>query len=514
MNRPASGLPATRPASGLPVRAVVIGAGVGGLATAARLAHRGVETVVLEQSHDLGGKLGIVRRDGFSFDTGPSLVTMPHVFDDLFAQTGGPSDLTFDRLPVACRYRFPDGTELDMPGRAEEIPAALDSALGAGAGAQWSRFSERAEQIWVATHEAFLESPIGPRELVSLSRRVGDLRTISPWSSLRDLGRQYLTDPRLAMMLDRYATYTGSDPRRAPAALATVPHVEQRWGSWHVPGGLHRIAEAIADRATSLGAEIRTGVTVTGVRVENGRTTGVDTTHGPVAADIVVANADAEQVYRSLVPATRRTALARRRLDATTASLSGFVILLALRGRDADTPHHRVLFPDDYDAEFDAVFGTRTRPAHPADAPTVYVSAPDDPALRPDDDTEAWFVLVNAARHGTGSSALVDWDAPELSEGYADRILDVMAARGVDVRERVLWREIISPADLMRRTMTPGGSIYGTSSNGATAAFLRPANRSPIPGLFLVGGSSHPGGGLPLVTLSAQIVDELIADVL
>jgi hypothetical protein len=139
---------------------------------------------------------------------------------------------------------------------------------------------------------------------------------------------------------------------------------------------------------------------------------------------------------------------------------------------------------------------------------------PDDPALRPDDDTEAWFVLVNVARHGTGSSALVDWDAPELSEGYADRILDVMAARGVDVRERVLWREIISPADLMRRTMTPGGSIYGTSSNGATAAFLRPANRSPIPGLFLVGGSSHPGGGLPLVTLSAQIVDELIADVL
>lgn len=491
-------------------RVVVVGAGIGGLATAARLAHRGADVTVLEQSAQLGGKLGLHQRDGFSFDTGPSLVTMPYVFDDLFAQTGGPTDLTFERLEVACRYRFPDGAVLDMPGRAELIPDALDAALGGDAGAQWARFSARAERIWDATHEAFLESPIGARELVSLSRRVGDLRTIAPWSSLRSLGRQYLTDPRLQMVLDRYATYTGSDPRRAPAALATVPHVEQRWGSWHVPGGLHRIADAVAARATSRGAEIRTGVTVTGIRTSGGRVCGVDTTAGPVDADVVVANADAEQVYRSLLPRASRTTVARRRLDVTTASLSGFVVLLALRGRDPDTPHHRVLFPGDYDAEFDAVFGTRSRPAHPAASPTVYVSAPDDPALRPDDDSEAWFVLVNAARHGTGSRSLVDWDAPGLSEDYADRILAVMAERGVDVRDRVLWREIISPADLMRRTMTPGGSIYGTSSNGAAAAFLRPANRSPVPGLYLVGGSSHPGGGLPLVTLSAQIVDSLV----
>ncbi|MGB7364377.1 MAG: phytoene desaturase family protein, partial [Rhodococcus sp. (in: high G+C Gram-positive bacteria)] len=373
--------------------AVVVGAGIGGLATAARLAYRGFDVTVLEQANILGGKLGLHERDGFSFDTGPSLVTMPHVFDELFEQTGGPSNLQFERLPVACRYRFPDGVVLDMPGRAEDIPAALDAALGAGTGAQWSRFSERAATIWDATHEAFLESPIGPRDLLTLSRRVGDLRTIAPWASLRSLGNEYLTDPRLRMMLDRYATYTGSDPRRAPAALATVPHVEQRWGSWHVPGGLHRIADAIAERATSLGAEFRTGVTVTSVVTSGGKVRGVETTEGRVDADVVVANADAEQLYRSLLPSTRRTTMARRRLDATTPSLSGFVVLLALRGRDPDTPHHRVLFPSDYDAEFDAVFGTTSRPAHAAQSPTVYVSAADDPALRPDDDTEAWFVL-------------------------------------------------------------------------------------------------------------------------
>jgi len=168
------------------------------------------------------------------------------------------------------------------------------------------------------------------------------------------------------------------------------------------------------------------------------------------------------------------------------------------------------------------VFGTgphRRGGPRPVPDPTVYVSAPDDPALRPDDDSEAWFVLVNAPRHVPAGSPAdagglwargVDWDAAGLRDGYADRVLEVLAERGLDVRDRVLWREIRTPVDLERDTGSVGGSIYGTSSNGVRAAFLRPANRSPVPGLFLVGGSSHPGGGIPLVGLSAAIVAELI----
>jgi phytoene dehydrogenase-like protein len=159
-----------------------------------------------------------------------------------------------------------------------------------------------------------------------------------------------------------------------------------------------------------------------------------------------------------------------------------------------------VLFPEDYDAELDAVFG-----GTPVDDPTVYVSAPDDPATRPDDDSESWFVLVNAPRHGT-----VDWTAPGLADSYASRVLEVMARRGLDVRDRLKWCVVRTPADLERDTGSVGGSIYGTSSNGARAAFLRPANASPVPGLFLVGGSAHPGGGLPLVALSAEIVAGLV----
>jgi len=179
-----------------------------------------------------------------------------------------------------------------------------------------------------------------------------------------------------------------------------------------------------------------------------------------------------------------------------------------VRGRTPGLRHHNVWFPQDYDAEFDAIFGRR---AKPVDDPTVYVCAPDDDRMRPDADHESWFVLVNAPRHGTaGEAGTIDWTAPGLADAYRDRVLAVMAQRGYDVRDRLLWSEIRTPADLERDTRAPGGAIYGTSSNGARAAFLRPANRSLVPGLFLVGGSAHPGGGLPLVGMSADLVAEMI----
>ncbi|HSK55450.1 MAG TPA: phytoene desaturase family protein [Jiangellales bacterium] len=492
-------------------RVVVVGAGLGGLAAATRLARLGHHVTVLEQADTVGGKLGTFSRDGWTFDTGPSLVTLPAVYRDLFRKTGRPLERELDLVPVdpACHYRFPDGVEVDVPNASRAgVRRAFDEALGPGAGDQWLALLDRAERIWRATRLPFLESPLGPADLLRLSRRVGDLRAVAPWRTLRGLGAEYLHDPRLRMFLDRYATYTGSDPRRAPAALAVVPYVEQTFGAWYVPGGLRRLAEAVLGRAQARGVHVRTGADVTEVLIEGNRAAGVRLADGEsVAADVVVANADASHLYRDLVPgpAARR---ALGRIERATPSLSGFVLLLALRGRTPGLRHHTVLFPQDYDDEFDSVFG---HPARPVPDPTVYVSAPDDPALRPSDDTEAWFVLVNAPRHGTDHApGTVDWTAPGLVESYADRVLAVMAARGLDVRDRLVWREARSPYDLQRQTRAPGGAIYGTSSNGARAAFLRPANRSPVPGLLLVGGSSHPGGGLPLVAMSAVIVADLV----
>ncbi len=483
---------------------VVIGAGMGGLAAAARLAARGHRVTIVEQAGTHGGKLGVLSRDGYTFDTGPSLLTLPGVYRDLFAATGAPLDEVVDVIPVdpVCHYRFPDGTELDLPHAEAEVPAALSAVFGDRAARQWQAVMADAAHLWDLVGEQVLQRPLGGvGDLVRRSASMRDLLAIAPWRTLRSLGRRRLAEPRLRMLLDRYATYSGSDPRRLPALMSVVPFVEQRFGGWYVRGGLRVLGDALADRCQALGAAFRFDTAVTGIDCGTTGVTGVRLADGSrLAADLVVSDVDARHLYRDLLPGSR-TRRPRRALRRVAPSLSGFVLLLALRGRNPGPRHHRVLFPADYDAEFDAVFGRAPRPVPD---PTVYVCAPDDPAVVPKGD-EAWFVLVNAPPHGP-----VDWTAPGLAEEYADRVLRVMADRGLDVRDRIRWREIRTPADWERDTGSVGGSIYGSSSNGPRAALLRPGNKGPVRGLYLVGGSAHPGGGLPLVAMSAAIVADLI----
>jgi phytoene desaturase len=506
-------------------RVAVIGAGMAGLAVSARLAKRKHDVTVLEASSTIGGKLGRYSRDGFVFDTGPSLLTIPAVYRDTFRKSGRPLERELDLVPVdpAFHYRFADGSDLRLPNASRaRAKRALDDAFGDDAGAQWFALLERAGQIWDVTRGPFLESPLeGRRTLARLARNVDHVRIVAPWQTLRGMGRQYLRDPRLTQMLDRYATYSGSDPRKAPGVLSTIPYVEQTFGAWHVPGGLRNLGEALARRVEFRGATIRTGAEVTQVLVEDGRACGVRLADGEtVTADVVIANCDASTLYGGLLAGDRATersaASVMRSIDKAGLSFSGFVLLLAVRGRTPGMEHHTVLFPADYDDEFDSVFGTARRAARPAPDPAIYICNPDDPQMHPDGH-ESWFVLVNAPRQRDlagpdDQPGTIEWTAPGVADTYADHVLAVMAKRGLDVRDRLLWRVVRTPADLARETGAPGGAIYGTSSNSQRAAFLRPANQSPIPGLYLVGGSSHPGGGLPLVGLSAEIVSDLIGD--
>lgn len=492
---------------------VVVGAGMGGMAAAARLSTQGHTVTVVEQAERAGGKVQTYRRDGFAFDTGPSLLTLPAVYRDLFLKTpvrrkGASLEDNVDLrgLDPAFGYRWADGVTAVLPGsNSNRVAAALGAALGGSAERDWQRFSRRSADLWAATRVPFLESPLsGPRDLLPHLRKWSDLRTVAPWKSLRGLGNEYFDDPRLVTLLDRYATYTGSDPRKSPAALAVIPFVEQTFGAWHIGGGVGGLADALYQRCLDRGITFRFTTDVTGVRTGSGRACGVTVAGGePLHADVVVSDADATNLYAHLIsdPAGRAPL---KKLRRATPSLAGFVMLLALRGRTPGLQHHNVLFPTNYDAEFDAIFG---RTPHPVDDPTVYVCSPDDPAMRPDGN-EAWFVLVNAPRHDPAHG--VDWADPAVVDRYRERVLDVLADRGHDVRPRLLWSETRTPADLERTTRSPGGSIYGTSSNGTRAAFLRAANRSPVPGLFLVGGSTHPGGGLPLVGMSAAIVAKLV----
>lgn len=487
---------------------IVIGAGMGGMACAARLASKGHVVQVLEHNDTWGGKLGFVEHDGSRFDTGPSLLTLPAVYRDLFLKTGAALEDSIEivELDTAFRYQFADGTVLKMPGTGiGRCAEAIGDTLGGSSADQWRQFMRRAAQMWSVTRKPFLESELhGLRSLLALSWRVNDIRTIAPTKSLRDMANHYLSDDRLITLVDRYATYTGSDPRQAPAALATVPYVEQMFGAYHVAGGLRELGRALYERALAIGVKFEFGCTVSNIATEP-RVSGVTLADGRfMAADIVVANADASNVYDHLLSPSgqQQVRTAKKSLAKSTPSLSGFVILQALSGKTADFEHHNVFFPENYEDEFDSIFGIGKK-VTPVSDPTIYICSPNDEKMVPHGN-ESWFMLINAPRHDPING--VDWSNEELKDSYAKQILTALSKRGIEASSRVTWQQTLTPEDLERNTLAPGGSIYGTSSNGMRSAFLRPENVTKIPNLYLVGGSSHPGGGLPLVGMSAEIV--------
>ena len=324
------------------------------------------------------------------------------------------------------------------------------------------------------------------------ARRATSL-TIDPLRTLHDGPPTTSTDPRLVQWVGRYATYSGSSPYRAPATLACIPHLESRYGCWYPVGGLDALRAALQRTAESLGVEVRTATDVARISARAGAVTGVELTDGSaLAAALVVANVDAEHLYGELLPDTG----ALRRVRRAERSTSGFVLTVAVRGRTPGVGHHNVWFAGTTAAEF-----AEREAGRMADDPTIYacVSAVTDPG-QATEGGENWFLLVNAP-------AGIELDG-EL-EGRV--LLDQLAARGVDLRDRVVGTSTLTPTDMAARYRAPGGAIYGTSSNGRRAAFLRPGNRGSVPGLYLVGGSSHPGGGLPLVAMSARIVADMVA---
>lgn len=486
-------------------RVVVIGAGMGGLATAARLADFGHDVTVLEQAETVGGQVGTYVRDGFTFDTGPTMLTLPAVYRDLFRATGRPLERLVDLTPVepGLRVRFADGVEVDLPNTSRAgTHDVLDAALGSPAGSEWQSVVDHGGRIWQSLRSPYLEASPTRRQLARLVSSPGRLHAVAPWQSLRDLGRARLSDHRLRSLLEHAAGAT--DPRRVPGALAAVPYVQQTFGRWYVRGGMRALAEAVRDRAAERGTVIRTGVEAIEVLVESGRAAGVRLAGGEtVPADVVVAGVDAGLLHSTLLPGAQRPARRPQRR-----SSSVFTVMLALRDPAPRLPHHTVLFSEDPGDELDAVFGRD--PSPPAN-PTLTVIAPDDDTLRPDDVSRPWTVRVTVPPHGPyGTAGTVDWTAGGLAHRYADRVLAVLAGRGLDVRDRIAWRAVRTPFHLERATAAPGGAVWGGAIDGATAVLRRPANRTRVRGLFLVGGSTYPGPGLPLVGLSAVMVTDLI----
>jgi phytoene desaturase len=312
--------------------------------------------------------------------------------------------------------------------------------------------------------------------------------------------------------MDRYATYSGSDPRKAPAVLSTIAFIEEAFGAWHIKGGIGTLSEHIAKRCEKVGVQIHLNSPVAKINLKGNKAIGITLKSGEeISADIVISNVDAGLTYNRLISTpTRKVKRVRRELSKLEPSLAGFSLLIGLRPSDApELSHHTILFPDDYDAEFKSIFTTK----EPVEKPTIYICAPKDETMVKSEGHKALFVLVNAPRHSENPTEGFDWSDGDFAKKYANTIIDQIEAQGISIRDRLDVLEIRTPLDLQNSVNAPGGSIYGTSSNGPRAAFLRAKNRSPLKNLYLVGGSAHPGGGLPLVGLSAEIVANAVLNV-
>jgi phytoene desaturase len=481
---------------------LVIGGGVGGLAAAIRLAALGHQVTVVERNPVVGGKLAVLSDAGYTFDIGPSLMTLPAVFEELCALAGTSLDAEMDlvRLDPQFSYHWSDGSELVIQDDPAATLAAMD-AFAPGSATQWEQYARRAERIWEVSERTFFAGPMGnPWEMLKRMRSPLDLWAIDSLRSLHRSASSALSDPRLVQLVDRYATYSGSSPYRAPATLACITHIESRYGCWYPMGGLGALAATIEKLARRVGVDIRTSTEVIAVHTTAGRIIGaelqsVDSGHTEsFRPDIVIANADAEHLYRDLLGDHR----ALHKVQRADRSSSGFVICAGVRGLTPGLTHHNLWFSEDYRTEFAQIAAGEL-----PDDPTIYacVSSVTDPSQAPAGN-ENWFLLINTAPDEAGS----ELDPAEATE----RVLTGLARRGVDLSDRIDVLHTLTPTDLAQRYRAPGGAIYGTSSNGRRAAFLRPSNTTSYPNLFLVGGSSHPGGGLPLVVMSARIVADLI----
>ena len=489
----------------------VIGAGIGGMSAAARLAKQGHQVTVFENSDQSGGKCRTEWFGDYAFDTGPSLLTLPAVFRDLFLKTGKRIEHVLDISPVdpAFNYNFADGSKVTFPNLSNpKTYKEIEKSFGISASESWRQIIDRSEKMWEASRDSFIESELTSIWPLLLRKNlINQINQISPFTSLRGLSEKLKLDPHLKMIIDRYATYTGSDPRSAPAVLLTIAFVESTFGAWHVKGGIGQLSVALEQRCRDLGVDFQFKSLVTKILVERNKVEGLVLNDGKVVhSDLVVSNSDAEYTFNSLIDKEVTSARSeRKKLKAATKSLAGFSLLLGLdnsKSKSVEINHHNVYFPENYDLEFDQIFTQKV----PVTDPTIYLCAPKDSSMVKGADKEAWFVLVNAPRHEPESG----WDWKHGGQEYAQKIVNKMDNLGLNVTNRLDFMEYRTPADLEKYAMAPGGSIYGTSSNSPVSAFLRARNRSKVKGLFCVGGSAHPGGGLPLVGISAEIVAKAI----
>ena len=497
-------------------RVVIIGAGIGGLCAAALLAARGVPVTVVERMATPGGKLRTVDCDGVAIDAGPTVFTARWIFEAIFAELGADlaDHLTLVPSERLARHAWQDGSSLDLwadPARSRDAIAAF---AGPAEAQGWDNFRAEAERIWNALEGRYMEAPV--TSPVGLALRFGasgiggmrEMFAINPFQTLWTALGKHFRDPRLHQLYGRYATYCGASPFDATATLMLIAHLEAK-GVWLVEGGMHKVAEAIAALATAHGAVFRYNAHVAEIRVAGGRAAGVVLESGEVieAAD-VLANCDASAIASGALGNAARDAV--NGVAPHDRSLSGLVTMMTADAKGFDLDRHNVFFSNDYAREFEEIFKARRLPS----APSVYVCAQDRPQDRPWDrprggaqerpnGPERFQLIVNAPATGDGR-------APTAGEIEACQTATFAALERCGLTLTPHRMVPVGPATFEALFPSTGGALYGRASHGWQASFRRPGSRSRLAGLWLAGGSAHPGAGVPMAALSGRLASAAI----
>ncbi len=488
-------------------RIAVVGGGLGGLAAACVASARGHDVTLYEKNGWLGGKAALLEADGFRFDMGPTILTVPAVLDRIFAEG---DKLTSDymelrRLDPQWRCFFDGGDQIDLMADETAMAAEMERfAPGRGIGEGYKQFLSVSKQLyevsdrfffWKAVEDLFdtidLKANMNPstlRDVLSLRMHATVASTI----------RGKVRDARLAQMLDHFVQYVGSSPYGAPAVLCAIAHMQTAQGVWYPLGGTRAVAEGLARFAEDTGANFRPNEDVEGLEMDGTRVTGVRTTRGVEHYDAVISNMDAVRTYRELVGGEIGAAHAKRKFEP---ACSGVVLYLGLKRRYDHLLHHNFIFSRDPKEEFDAIY----KRGEPAPDPTAYVCAPSatEASVAPEGG-EALYVLV----HTPYLRPHHDWGTGDLYPRYRQVILDKLKATAgmEDIEERIVVERHLTPQDIHERYRVLNGAIYGLASHGRLMGAFKPGNRSrTVRDLYLAGGAAHPGPGMPMVMMSGWI---------
>jgi phytoene desaturase len=486
-------------------KGLVLGGGIGGLVTAILLSARGFDITLLEQNESLGGKLQRVQLGSYTFDFGPSTLTMPWIFEKVFELAGEPVDpmLDFVKLDINSRNFFPDGTRIDLSADTDRMEEQLADCSKEDRQGFASYIQEVTRLYNVAQEQFFTRSFARWQDYVSPTLGKA-LLSVHPFTGMDAFHRRYFRDPRLLAMMNRYATYVGSSPSATPATLSMIAYLELVKGVYYARGGNYTIVEALERLARKVGVRIYTGIRAEGIVCRDGQAVGVLACGERWEADLVVSNIDVNTTARLLEPPGSEP-------KNVTLSSSGFLGLFGIKKRLPVLHHHNVFYPADYGSEFTDMFEHGRWPQSPA----LYVccSSVTEPN-RGGEEGSNLYALVNVPALAKDTSSPQSRLSEAEVKSYRDQVLGALSARlGYEELETLVETEsLYTPQYIADRTGAYAGALYGAASHGWPSTFFRPTLVSrKVKSLYLVGGTTHPGGGTPMVTISGILAAEFIS---